>query len=160
MANKLKNLIEYEGIADSLPEFTDPINPIKELTIDRRCTVPDAKPDIEQILKIESELEIIETNVIQTPTATSLEEQNLTGWKLTIEAEIKQKIQYVANEPTQSVHAMHCNLPFSAFIILPDDFMEGQDVFVEGFIEDIFALQTDLRSFFENVTLLLVAEVC
>jgi len=111
MASIVKELIEYEGIADFLPEFNTKFAPIKQFNVAETLELPESKPDIEQIVKVKSELIINYTKVIKTPKAISFEEQELTGWKLIVEGELRQVIQYVADEPTQSVHGAHFNVP-------------------------------------------------
>lgn len=157
MASIVKNLIELDGIADFLPEFSEKFAPIKEFNVQETLDIPVAKPDIEQIIKVKSELVITSTKVIKTPVAVSLDEQVLTGWKLIVEGELKQTVQYVADEPTQSVHGAHFDVPFSTFIVLPPDFKEESCVSVTGYIEDIYAEQIGKRKIFKNITILLVA---
>lgn len=70
-----------------------------------------------------------------------------------------QKIEYVADEPTQSVHAAHFDIPFSTFIVLPATFVIGSRVQVDAYIEDVFAQQTSKRCIFKNITLLLDAVI-
>jgi len=171
MASIVKELIEYEGIADFLPEFNTKFAPIKQFNVAETLELPESKPDIEQIVKVKSELIINYTKVIKTPKAISFEEQELTGWKLIVEGELRQVIQYVADEPTQSVHGAHFNVPISTYIVLPHDFEEGQCVNVEGYIEDIYAaamedyyMEDDIvekraRKIFKNITILLVAYI-
>jgi len=171
MANIVKGLIEYEGIADFLPQFTEKFAPIKQFNVAETLELPISKPDIEQLIKVKSELVINYTKVIKTPKATSFEEQELTGWKLIVEGELRQVIQYVAEEPTQSVHGAHFNVPISTYIVLPPDFEEDKCVTVEGYIEDIYAatmqdyyMEDDVvskrtRKIFKNITILLVAHV-
>lgn len=157
MASIVKNLIEYEGIADFLPQFTEKYAAIKEFNVQETLNIPTAKPDIEQIVKVKSELVITSIKVIKTPIAISLDEQKLTGWKLIVEGELKQVVQYVADEPRQSVHAAHFDVPISVFIVLPPDYKEGTCVSVEGYIEDIYAEKLNSRQIFKNTTILLVA---
>lgn len=155
MGSFVSNLIEYSGIADNLP-----VNPtaFKQFSVQETMCLPAAKPDIEQIIKVMAEVVITSTRVIKTPKATSLEGQILTGYKLIVEGEVRQKVEYVADEPTQSVHAAHFNMPFSTFIILPEDFEIGTPLVVTGYIEDIFAQQIDKRCIFKNITVLVTAE--
>lgn len=157
MANIVRKLIEYDGLADQLPEFIDPIAAIKEFNVQETLNIPEVKPDVEQIIKVKSELVIISTKVIKTPKAKSLEEQNLTGWKLIVEGELKQVVQYVADEPTQSVHGVHFNVPFSTFIVLPPDFDQSSCINVDGYIEDIYVEPLGKRKIFKNTTILLVS---
>jgi hypothetical protein len=88
-----------------------------------------------------------------------LENQTLTGWKLIVEGELRQVIQYVADERCQSIHGTHFNVPFSTFIVLPPNFEENQCVTVDGYIEDIYAEQIGTRKIFKNITILLVAQI-
>lgn len=157
MASVIKGLIEYSGIADVFP--SDP-KAFKQLTVQENLTIPSVKPDVEQILRVIAEVVIEDTRVIKTPVSVSEEGQILTGYKLLIEGELVQKIEYVADEPTQSVHAAHFRIPFSTFIILPYDFTEGSQVSVVPYIEDIYVQQLDNRNLFKNVLLFLNAVVC
>lgn len=157
MASIVKNLIELDGIADFLPEFSEAYAPIKEFNVQETLDIPTAKPDIEQIIKVKSEINITSTKVIKTPVSVSMDEQRLTGWKVIVEGELKQTVQYVADEPTQSVHGAHFDVPFSIFVVLPPDYEEGTCVSVEGYIEDIYAEKIGKRQIFKNITILLVA---
>lgn len=156
MASTVKNLIEILGIADSLPE-----NPtvFKQFTIQETLTLPEAKPDIEQIVKVIAQVVINNTRVIRTPVGTSLEGQVLSGYKLVVEGEVRQKIEYVADECTQSVHAAHFDVPFSTFIVLPVGFTIGTPITVTPYIEDIYIEALDKRTIFKNIILLLDATI-
>jgi hypothetical protein len=154
MASIVKNLIEIAGIADQLP--IDP-TAFKQFTVQEMLKLPIAKPDIEQIVKVVAQVVITSTKVIRTPKGTSLEGQILTGFKLIIEGEVRQKIEYVADEVTQSVHAAHYDVPFSTFIVLPNTFVVGTPVTVMAYIEDIFIEMINKREMFKNVTILLDA---
>lgn len=156
MASKIFGLIEVSGIADVFP-----INPpfFKQLSVQETIVIPAVKPDVEQIVSVHAEVVIGETRIIVTPAGQSFEGQVLTNRKLLIEGCIAQKVEYVADEPTQSVHAAHFNAPFSAFIVLPPNIPLDTPVEVTGYIEDIFIQQIDKRSAFKNVTLLLTATI-
>lgn len=157
MSEIVKNLIQYIGIADELPESHDVF---KQLYIEDTYCLPHAKPDIEQIVRVSGEIEIKSKKVIKTPRGVSLEGQTLTGWKLVIEGVIKLMIQYVADEAEQPVHGAHVYIPFSTYIVLPENFIQGTPTTVTGYIEDIFSQQVGSRCIFNNITLLLTAEFC
>lgn len=157
MAVVVRNLIQYVGISDYIPETS---TVFKQLNVEKNFCLPEAKPDVEQILKAISELKIKSTKVIKTPKGISLEGQKLTGWKIVVEGVIKQKVQYVADEPEQSVHAAHVDIPFSTFIVLPDNFIMGTPVTILGYIEDVFVQKMDGRCVFINVTILLNSDLC
>ncbi|MCY6369538.1 DUF3794 domain-containing protein [Clostridium ganghwense] len=157
MGSVVKGLIDYSGIADIFPK--DP-KCFKQLTVQENLIIPSVKPDIEQIVRVIAEVIITNTRVIKTPVSISSEGQILTGWKLIVEGELKQKIEYVADEPTQSVHAAHFTVPFSTYIVLPEDFNEGCLINVVPYIEDIYVQQIDKRTLFKNVVLFLDATCC
>lgn len=154
MASRVYDLIEVSGISDELP-----VNPIhfKQLSVQEVMSIPTVKPDVEQIVCVFAEIIIKYSNVIRTPRGTSVEGQKLTGYKLVVEGVIAQKVEYVADEPTQSVHAAHFNMPFSTFIVLPATFVPGTPVEITGYIEDIFVKLLNKREIFKNVTILLDA---
>ena len=156
MASIVKNLIEYSGLADTLP--TNPLY-FKQLSVQENLSIPDAKPDIEQIIKVMAQVVITSTRVITTPIARSLEGQILTGWKLIVEGESQQKVEYIGDLPTQPVHAAEFDIPFSTFIVLPASFITGTPIIVTGYIEDIYIEQISARDMFKNVTLLLNATI-
>lgn len=157
MANIVRNLIEYSGLADYLP--SDAVA-FKQFSVEETLCIPCQKPDIEQIVKVMADVSIKSTRIIKTPKAVSLEGQRLTGWKLLIEGELNQKIEYVADVTEQSVHAAHFNVPFSTFIVLPETFKIGTPISVLAYIEDIFVQQLNKRCMFKNVTILIDAEFC
>jgi hypothetical protein len=161
VANKVKGLIEFVGVAEDFP-----INPtnFKQLSVQETLCIPSVKPDCEQIVTVSADIAIIKTKVVKTPgsagaPAISNEGQRLYGYKLVIEGYLCQTIEYVADEPTQSVHAAHFKVPFSTYIVLPPNFTPDTPLpTVTGYIEDIFVEQIDKRCIFKNVTILLVAQ--
>lgn len=156
MASIVKDLIEYSGIVDSY-ELPHHMTSFKQFTVQENLTIPIAKPDIEQIVRVMAEASITSTKIIKTPVGISLEGQKLTGWKLIVEGILHQKIEYVADEPTQSVHAAHFKIPFSTFIVLPCSIKNDMVETVVPYIEDIYVKQLDKRHIFKNITLLLDA---
>lgn len=157
MFSKIKNLIEYSGLADELPILDNP-SCFKQFCFHESVLLPEAKPDVLKIVKVVSEITISDSRVIRTPKATSLEGQKLTGFKLMIDGTLNQKVEYVGETPSQAVHAVHFNIPFSTFIILPETFKPSTNVNVIGYIEDISADIFDQRNIFVNATLLIVAD--
>ncbi|WP_053956606.1 DUF7507 domain-containing protein [Inediibacterium massiliense] len=128
----------------------------KQISVEENVVIPPQKPDAEEILEVKVEVEIDETYYIKTPVVTSYEGQVLTGNKLIVEGTLKQKVLYIADEPTQSVHAAHFHVPFSTFLVLPQDCKNCGLVKVEGIVEDVFfQLLEDKRTVFKNITLLI-----
>lgn len=158
MSSVIRNFVEIEGInVDCIPEG---ITTFRQFNIEEIACIPCQKPDVEQILKVIVEAVITSSRPIKTPVGTSLEGQNLTGWKLIVEGQIKEKVQYVADLPDQPSHAAHFIFPFSTFVVLPEDFVIGTPVTVTPFIEDVYVEQLDNRCMFKNTTILLTVELC
>lgn len=154
----MRNFVEIIGIdVNCIPED---LSAFKQFNIEETVCIPDAKPDIEQVIKVIAKINITSTRIIKTPIGTSLEGQVLTGWKVIVEGEVDQKVQYVADLPDQPSHAAHFNIPFSTFVVLPEEFVIGTPVTVTPFIEDVFVEQLDNRCIFKNITLLLAVEFC
>jgi hypothetical protein len=161
MAKITKNLVELIGIADSLPE-----NPMyfKEVALPETLVIPSQKPDIEQLLSVMVDPEVISVRLVDTAKAISDEGQNLSGCKLVVELRLREKVKYVADEPTQSVHVAEFLTQLkSVFIVVPCEINGNQvcelirrnRVNVTPYVEDIFAQMRDKRTVFKNITLLL-----
>lgn len=157
MKSTVKNLVEGIGIATSFPE-----NPkyFTQIAVNERLLIPQPKPDMEQLLSITVDTSIESIKIIDTPIALSNEGQYLSGCKLVIELKIKEKIKYVADEPTQTVHAAHYeNLLKSIFIIVPcevngistKELLNKKKVVITPYIEDIYGEMIDKRTIFKNI---------
>jgi len=155
------NSVKVNGIAQQLPE--DPIY-FTQISIPETLTIPCEKPDMEQLVSVTVEAEIIALHLIDTPCIKSYEGQLLSGKKLIMELRLIEKIIYVADEPTQPVHAAHFDKTLkSVFIVVPKE-IEGtpietllsqKKIKVTPYIEDIFAMQRDSKTVFKNITMLL-----
>ncbi|MDD3187823.1 MAG: DUF3794 domain-containing protein [Bacilli bacterium] len=148
-------------------------NDLKNLVIGQRWTeifipeilnVPCYKPPVEEIISVNSKVEIFCQKVIKTPIRTSTNSNNegftLTGMKLVIEGMLRQKITYVAKNESQSVHVVHFDVPISTFIVLDS---ESTDKLTDKFnvtpcIEDIFICTLNDKQIFKNTTLFFKAE--
>lgn len=111
MANGvLRDFVQIIGIADpsEFPVIT-PLNPNNQIAIQETLTIPEAKPDVEQINTLLIEAEITQTRNIFTPT----------GVKIVVEGVLRQKVIYTALVPEQSVHSAHFEHPFCTFIDVP-----------------------------------------
>ena len=137
-----------------------------ELVVPEVLCIPKIKPDIEQLISISSIVEIISQRVIETPFKTTSptlkppifnqEGTAITGNKLVIEGVLRQKIIYSAAQ-TQSVHAIHFDMPFSAFIVLDPQDCIARKFKVDVCIEDIFVTDITPRKIFKSVVLIIRA---
>ena len=102
MATVVRDLVEGIGIADTMP--TNPLF-FTEITVPETLCIPHQKPDMEQLNSVMVDAKVISVRVVPTPVdVTSPEGQHLSGCKLVIELKLREKVKYVADEPTQSVH--------------------------------------------------------
>ena len=157
MGKIIRNLIEYNGINScsygSLKDFT-------QMNVDYQFCVPSQKPDIEQIVRVWAEGDIEHYEVVKTPIGISLEGEEATGFKLLIAGSINLKFEYVACDCTQSVHTAHTKFPFCGHVTLPKNFNTLSILFPNISIEDIFSEKIDSRCVYNNITLLLIADIC
>jgi len=134
-----------------------------QFTSNEQITVPEQKPDIEEISSVIVDPEIISLRIVNTAKGLSLEGQQLTGKKIVAEIKLRQKIMYVADEPTQSIHVVENEYYQSAFIVIPTK-IEGTDpeillennfLQVKVSVEDIVIGKMDERTVAKIVHLLL-----
>ncbi|MEG0013669.1 MAG: DUF3794 domain-containing protein [Cellulosilyticaceae bacterium] len=156
MSNK-RELIEYHGIENC---SLDHINYFKQVNVDFTFCVPIQKPDIEQLVKVWVTPCVIQKKIIRTPIAESLEGQKVTGHKCMISADISYKVEYVALECTQPLHTAHTTIPFCSYIVLPENFNPNTILSLNIAVEDIYSELLDERSIYNNVTMMLVADLC
>lgn len=129
--------------------------------------IPEQKPDIEELMSVNTRLKIFSQRVVRTPffegpygEPVPIENEEgtlLTGRKLVLEGVLRQKIIYTACTEEQSVHSAHFDVPFSAFIILPVNTPLTTKYKIDTCIEDVFVSRTTDRQIFKNVTLFLKA---
>ncbi|WP_297517827.1 GEVED domain-containing protein [uncultured Clostridium sp.] len=131
----------------------------KQLNIESYLTVPDAKPEIQTINIIKGNIEIKSSHVIKTAPNISNEGQYLTGYKLVVSGCLNLIVEYTGLNALQAVHSTHYSIPFSTFVILPEDYIIGSKFDVQGILEDIYHKQVDAREFFTNVTTLINVKI-
>lgn len=147
-------------------DYTEEMKYFKEDIVKEILCLPAKKPDIEKVLDILVSVDVLSYKIIETETAVSNEGQNLSGIKLVVKLKIKEKLEYVANRCTQSVHASHYEHIKNIFIILPKQ-IDGEDtcklvkknkIKINCFVEAIEYVQVDLRCIYRCVLLLINAK--
>lgn len=155
MKSITRNLIEYIGISEYLP--TD-IESFKQVYIKNDITLNENKADIDSISKIIAKAKILNTRIIKTPKGISLDGYKLTGYKLLVEGSIYYKIQYTNSDENQSLNLVDIDTRFLAFVIMPENFMLGDNFSSSIFIEDINAEILSKRKISINTSLLIISE--
>lgn len=151
------DLIEYHGV-NNYP-YRD-IKNFKQVNNDYILCIPDINPNIKQIVKVWVESFVIDKEIVKTPKGLSLEGQNLTGYKLLVCGDINIRIEYVDCDKIQGVHIANSKFPICEDIVLSKDFNSNSLLSTSVIIEDIFSEQVDLRCIYNNITMLIVADVC
>ncbi|MDK2802374.1 MAG: DUF11 domain-containing protein [Oscillospiraceae bacterium] len=133
------------------------ISLFKQFNLENYLSIPEQKPDMEQINEITGLIEISNYYTIDTPIGLSEEGQTLTGNKLIIHGILTLTLNYTADIPEQSVHSSQYCVPFSSFIVIPKEFSINCSAGIKGLVEDIYFNQTTNRCFFTNATVILIA---
>ncbi len=143
-----------------------------QISVQERLTIPEIKPEIEQITSTNVAVRIIRKKVVVTPSTgfcPNFEGRKLTGRKLIVEGEICQTVSFTADRCEQPVHSAHFAIPFSAFITVPKKVWVAHNncekeidslhinFQVNACLEDVFFKEINNRQFFSNVMLLLQA---
>lgn len=149
--------ISYTGISTCQ---LDSISYFKQLNVDYKLCLHNEKPDIDQIVKVWIETTIIDNEVIKTPIGTSSEGQALTGFKLLVCGDISLKIEYLSCDSTQSVHTANTVVPFCGYIVMPKNSNTNALIKSNIFVEDIISTKLDPRCIYNNITIMLIANIC
>lgn len=155
MGKILKELIQYNGIDTC--DYKNLIN-FKQFHLDTILSLPQHKPDIEEILKVWIDHDIVTFESFDTPCGISSENQILTGKKLFLSADLNIKIEYVADNNGQSVNSIDSTIPVCEYITLPESFNECSLVFPSILIEDIYCEQQGCREIYVSIMLLAIAD--
>lgn len=162
----MKNIqIQNKGIHNCKPDKKN--DWFIQFASDENIIVPAEKPDIEEISSVIVDPEIISLRVVNTAKGISNEGQHLTGKKIVAEIKLRQKIMYVANTETQSVHVVENEYYQSAFIVIPtkicgtdpEVLLECNYLQAKILVENIFAEKIDKRNIAKIIHLLLKLHV-
>lgn len=140
----------------------------KEELVCEVLSIPPQKPEMERLLNVMVWPEVVNVKLVDTPKGRSYEGQHLTGLKLVVEINLKEKVTYVANEPTQSAHAAHYETLKSMFVILPEeingkkicDLVRAGRIAVTPYIEETCARMLDARTIHKCVMVFLDVKLC
>lgn len=136
------------------------INNFKQTSIEEYLRIPPQKPDIEEINMINGNIDVVNCHLIETGRSKSIEGQIITGYKLIVHGVLRIVVEYTACEPCQSVHASHYDIPFTTFIVLPENYKSGNKLDINAIVEDIYYKDIDCRTLFTNATILINVKTC
>lgn len=130
-----------------------------QFTVEEHVKVPDQKPDVEEVISAIVDSKIVSLNVIDTAEGTSYEGQNLSGKKIAVEIELRQKIMYISNTVVQSVHVVENLTLQSVYVVVPkliygskpEDLIKCKYFNPKIVIENVMAEKIDCRNIFKNI---------
>lgn len=160
MSNKFRDCVQNIIPAES--------SYFKEEAICEVLAIPPEKPDMERILDVMVWPEIENIKLVETEEGYSVEGQRLSGAKVVVEIRLKEKVTYVANEPTQSVHAAHFEYLKSMFIVVPKEIngkpscslIKSGKLNVNPYVESVTTRMLDCRNIHKCVMLFLDVTIC
>lgn len=118
-----------------------------------------SKPGIGEANNVVANLDIIEYHLVKTIKGKSNEGQILTGYKIVIQGIAKVIVEYTAIECNKAVYTLNSSIPFSTFIVLPDNFIESSKINIDHTIENINFENNDTESVYVNIYLLLRVKI-
>jgi uncharacterized repeat protein (TIGR01451 family) len=157
ISNNQKSIKSVENEENLVRMNNVPMYNFRQISIEKKLLMDSVKPDIKEIIDITSEIEIIKYYVIATPNIKSLENQNLSGYKLIIYGLIKYTVQYTSEDGL--VYSSHYNIPFSTFIVLAENYVIGSKLEVDGIVEDIYYKKLNAKEYLTNVIVLVNAKI-
>lgn len=131
----------------------------KQVSIESYLSILEGKPDVETINTAKGTIDIKSSHIIKTCPNISNEGQYLTGHELIVSGCLNLMIEYTALCSVQEVHSAHYCIPFSTFVILPEDYTAGSKIDVQGVVEDVYYKLVNEREFFLNVTALINVKI-
>lgn len=142
-----------------------PTNPkyFKEETVMEMLTLGDNMINIERIIDIMVDPIVTNIQIIQTEEGTSSEGQVLTGYKLLVEVNLREKVLYVGCMPTQPVQGAHFEVTKVLYIVPPAtignasicDLVAAGRIQVKPYIEKVHARVLDCRTIQKCVSIFL-----
>lgn len=125
----------------------------KEEVVCGTLGLPMQKPDMERLVDVMVWPEVINIELLNTHKGKSFEGAKLTGSKLVVEVNMKEKLTYVACGEEKNVHAVQYETLKSLYVALPEciegkkicDLMRANRITVLPYIEDTYARRIDER---------------
>ena len=132
-----------------------------QISLSKICTLPMDKPDIIQILSVNSKIKVINQKVIDTPKSDipNLNNLSLTGKKLIINGLLIQNINYISKTDSQEVISSDIIIPLSSYIMLPKDYPCYNKFNLCLCLEDINLCALNNRQIFSSATIFLKAKL-
>lgn len=136
-----------------------PLSTFKSISLDDYIQLEPCQLDILEINNLTVSAKINTYHVINTPVSKSSEGQLLSGHKLIVHGNLTQVLEYVSDYRNKSINTISFDTNFSSYIVLPPHFHLYSKLEVDTVVENIYYSKSSSRSFFENITLLLISRI-
>ena len=155
--SNFENNLEKSNI---LPEI---VQYFSEVTFIDSIKIPYDRPCINEILSAISSINIVSTKLIKTDIAKSYDGKNLSGYKLLVELNLKEKIKYLSLEQKKSIQILDLeNKTKNIFITVPsiinnikiEDLIRRNLFAINSYIEDIYCTKVDNRNILKALSLI------
>lgn len=127
----------------------------KEFMVSSKLLISEDALELKEIVCSMEDLIIDNTEIMYTEPNISLEGQKLTGKILQVAGRIKVKIVYLTNNLAQTSQGALFMIPFTNYVMLPEDYEEGNSIVLIGRIVDKNISVNDFYSLNSNFTILL-----
>lgn len=156
MISNFKNMIEYCGISEYIP---DNIKSFKQIIIEKKIEIPKSKPTAKELVKIGVFPNVVNSRVIRTAVGTSLEGVELTGFKYSVDLAVRVRNDYIGNYEGECVFTISDIIKDSVSIILPKTFSYDSHVFPSVFVADIYGELEGEEFILLTTTLLVMVDI-
>jgi hypothetical protein len=153
----IKDLIEYYGIEDNLPDLLDNCK-FSDIIINNDLSLPDGRMEIKKIVRVSAAISIVGSRIEKNKMAVSIEGQVLTGKRLLVEGLVYLKIEYIDNSGYDTIQVECFSIPFANYIAMPAGFVIGTPIDVKAYIQDILVKCIEKRKVYSSINLVLVAK--
>lgn len=150
----MRDLIEYEGISDIVPENS---KCYKILNIQETLHLPSSFPLIDSICKFATNPSILSISIKETPCSFSSTGQRLTGKNVHFHGILKNSVEYSSTESLYDINIFDFSYEFCDYIVLPDDYIESPFSLV-AYVHYCNIIKINEHNFFYNVCLSLNIE--
>ncbi|WBW96630.1 SPOCS domain-containing protein [Oceanirhabdus sp. W0125-5] len=150
--NKNICCIQSKAANELCPKRGEEINYYTQVSQSGILTIPDPKPNIEEIFNVIHEIDINELSEILV--------KSPAGKKVLVGGIITLGIEYISETLTQKVHFAHWDVPFKDLVMNPDGTLLGLDFDLNDFVvhicvEDLVVMKEDSRNVRYEMTLLI-----
>lgn len=155
MGKIMRNGIMYNGIDEYIPEHIDSFT---QKNVDKILKIEEDMPNIDELLKVSVEPNVVDNKIVKTAIGTSLEGQNLTGYKSISEGEFNIRIDCCAEDLSSSIYTFRDKIYFNNSTTLSINCNLNSKIYENIYIEDIYCQKINSREILINISFIFISE--